>query len=160
MSTLEILSLLFATAAIFGLISSRWLKLPITIGTMLLTVLVSLGLMLVEAWVPAIHQWAANLVLQIDFESLILRGMLPLLLFAGAFLLDLEQLAREKLTVSLLAVAGTALCFLLVALLMAVLSGGHIPWIECLLFGALTSPTDPIAVLEMLRRVGIPARIQ
>ncbi len=160
MSTLEILSLLFATAAIFGLISSRWLKLPITIGTMLLTVLVSLGLMLVEAWVPAIHQWAANLVLQIDFESLILRGMLPLLLFAGAFLLDLEQLAREKLTVSLLAVAGTALCFLLVALLMAVLSGGHIPWIECLIFGALISPTDPIAVLEMLRRVGIPARIQ
>ena len=160
MRTLEILSLLFATAAIFGLISSRWLKLPITIGTMLLTVLVSVGLLLTEAWVPAIHLWAENLVLQIDFESLILRGMLPLLLFAGAFLLDLEELAKEKLTVLVLSVAGTAFCFLLVALLMFFLSRGHIPWIECLIFGALISPTDPIAVLEMLRRVGVPKRIQ
>jgi monovalent cation:H+ antiporter, CPA1 family len=160
MSTLEILSLLFATAAIFGLISSRWLKLPITIGTLLLTVLVSVGLLVAETRVPVIHQWAANLVLQIDFESLILRGMLPLLLFAGAFLLDLEQIGREKLAVSVLSIAGTALCFILVAVLMMLLSRGRIPWIECLIFGALISPTDPIAVVEMLRRVGIPQRIQ
>ncbi len=160
MTTLEILSLLFATAAIFGLISSRWLRLPISIGTMLLTVLVSAGLTLAAQRFPAIRMWAANLVVQIDFQSLILRGMLPLLLFAGAFLLDLKQLAREKLAVSLLSVVGTAISFLLVALLMSLFSGGRIPWIECLIFGALISPTDPIAVLEMLRRVGIPKGIQ
>jgi monovalent cation:H+ antiporter, CPA1 family len=160
MTTLEILSLLFATAAIFGLISSRWLRLPISIGTMLLTVLVSAGLSFAAQRFPAIRLWAANLVVQIDFQSLILRGMLPLLLFAGAFLLDLRQLAREKLAVSLLSVVGTAISFLLVALLMSLFSGGHIPWIECLIFGALISPTDPIAVLDMLRRVGIPKGIQ
>lgn len=160
MNALEILSVLFAIAAVFGLLSSRWLRLPITIGTMLLTVLVSAGLTLGAGAAPGIHRWAADLVRQIDFESLILHGMLPLLLFAGAFLLDLEQLAREKLAVSLLSIAGTALSFGLVAALMALLSGGQIPWMECLIFGALISPTDPIAVLEMLRRAGIPGRIQ
>lgn len=160
MSTLAILSLLFATAAIFGLVSSRWLRLPITIGTMLLTVLVSSALTLAATRVPAIHQWAADLMRHINFETLILHGMLPLLLFAGAFLLDLEQLAKEKLTVSLLSLVGTTICFFLVAVLMHALSFGRLPWMECFIFGALVSPTDPIAVLEMLRRTGVPKRIQ
>jgi CPA1 family monovalent cation:H+ antiporter len=160
MSTLEILSLLFATAAIFGLLSARWLRVPITIGTMMLTVLVSASLMLVSSRVPGIHVWAARLMQQIDFETLILHGMLPLLLFAGAFLLDLEHLAREKFTVSLLSIAGTTICFLLVAVLMHWFSAGRLPWIECFVFGALISPTDPIAVLEMLRRVGVSRRIE
>jgi monovalent cation:H+ antiporter, CPA1 family len=160
MSALEILSVLFVTAAVFGLISSRWLRLPITIGTMLLTVLVSAGLTLVEGSSLGIHNWAADLVKQIDFESLILHGMLPFLLFAGAFLLDLEQLAREKLTISLFSTLGTALSFALVAALMNLASGGTLPWMQCLIFGALISPTDPITVLEMLRRAGIPGRIQ
>jgi monovalent cation:H+ antiporter, CPA1 family len=159
MTTLAILSILFATAAIFGLVSSRWLRLPITIGTMLLTVLVSSALTIAATRVPAIHQWAASLMEHIDFETLILHGMLPLLLFAGAFLLDLEQLAKEKLTVSLLSVAGTTICFFLVAVLMHALSFGRLPWLECFIFGALISPTDPIAVLEMLRRTGVPKRI-
>ena len=160
MSTLEILSLLFLTAALFGLVSERWLRLPITIGTMLLTVLVSASLMLIASRVPGIHAWAAHLMQQIDFETLILHGMLPLLLFAGAFLLDLDHLVREKLTVSLLSVVGTTICFLLVAVLMHWLSAGRLPWMECFIFGALISPTDPIAVLEMLRRVGVPRRIE
>lgn len=160
MTTLEILSLLFAIAAVFGLISARWLKLPITIGTMLQAVVVSAALMVAAKEIPGIHGWAVNLVRQIDFGSLILRGMLPLLLFAGAFLLDLEQLVREKLTVAILSIFGTAVCFLLVAALMAAFGEGRIPWIQCLIFGALISPTDPIAVLEMLRRVGVPKRIQ
>lgn len=160
MSTLEILSLLFVTAAFFGLISSRWLRLPNTIGIMLLTVIVSAVLMLAASQAPGIHQWAVNLVQQIDFETLILHGMLPLLLFAGAFLLDLDSLAREKLTVSLLAIVGTTICFFLVSLLMRVLSGMQIPWIQCFIFGALISATDPIAVLEMLRRIGVPRRLE
>ena len=101
MTTLEVLSVLFATAAIFGLISTRWLKLPVTVGTMLLTVVISPYSCWPRRALPAIHQWAPTLLLHIDFESIILHGMLPLLLFAGAFLLDLEQLAQEKLTVSL-----------------------------------------------------------
>src|ERR1700760_399623 len=144
MSTLAILSLLFATAAVFGLVSARWLCLPVTIGTMLLTVLVSGALSVAAARVPAIHEWAAALMQEIDFEKLILHGILPLLLFAGAFLLDMEQLVREKLTVSLLSVVGTTMCFLLVGALMHLVSRGSLPWMECLIFGALISPTDPI----------------
>lgn len=160
MTTLEILSLLFATAAVFGLVSTRWLRLPITIGTMLLTVLVSSALTLAATRMPAIHQWAETLIQHIDFETLILHGMLPLLLFAGAFLLDLDHLAKEKLTVSLLSIAGNAICFFLVAVAMHLISAGRLPWMECFIFGALISPTDPIAVLEMLRRTGVPRRIQ
>ncbi|HUX43236.1 MAG TPA: sodium:proton antiporter [Terracidiphilus sp.] len=160
MTTLEVLSVLFATAAFFGLISTRWLKLPLTVGTMLLTVLLSLFLGAIGGLAPGAHQWAFRLAGQIDFESIILRGMLPLLLFSGAFLFDLEQLAREKLTVSLMALIGTLVSIFSVAGLMFLLSAARIPWIQCLLFGALISPTDPIAVLEMLRRIGIPKGIQ
>lgn len=160
MTSLEILSVLFATAAIFGLISARWLRLPLTVGTMLLTVLLSLFLGAISGFAPSTHAWARRLANHIDFQSIILHGMLPLLLFAGAFLFDLEQLAREKLTIALLAIAGTLLSIFAVAGLMFFFSAGRFPWIQCLLFGALISPTDPIAVLEMLRRTGVPKGIQ
>ena len=160
MTTLEVLSVLFATAALFGLISARWLRLPITVGTMLLTVLLSLCLGAIGGIAPAMHQWALRLANQINFESIILHGMLPLLLFSGAFLFDLEQLAREKLTIAFMAIGGTLISIFAISGLMFLFSAGHIPWIHCLLFGALISPTDPIAVLEMLRRVGVPRGIQ
>jgi CPA1 family monovalent cation:H+ antiporter len=123
-------------------------------------VLASVSLIGAANAAPQFHEWALNLVHQIDFESVILHGMLPLLLFAGAFLLDLEQLAHEKLTVSLLSVVGTVLSVFLVAGLMFLLTGIRIPWMQCLVFGALISPTDPIAVLEMLRRTGVSKSIQ
>ncbi len=160
MTTLEVLSILVATAALFGWISSRVLRVPITIGTMMLTVLTSLVLTGLGSFAPGLHNWAVSLVRQIDFESLILRGMLPLLLFAGAFLLDLEQLVKEKLPVALLSVVGTVLSVFAVAALMALFAGAAVSWMQCLIFGALISPTDPIAVLEMLRRVGIPKSIE
>jgi monovalent cation:H+ antiporter, CPA1 family len=160
MTPLELICVLFAIAAVFGMISVRWLKLPITVGTMLLTVVASGALIAAHPAVPQVHQWATELAERIDFESVILHGMLPLLLFAGAFLLDLEALANEKLTVSLLAIVGTVLSVFLVAGLMFVMPGIGLPWIQCLIFGALISPTDPVAVLEMLRRVGVPKSIQ
>jgi len=164
MAPLELISLLVAIAALFGWVSSRWLKLPITIGTMLLTVVLSVALAgSASQYAPGLHTWALKLVQQINFESLILHGMLPLLLFAGAFLLDLEFLAREKLIVTLLSLAGTVLSAGLTAALMFLgLWVLRIPtnWLACLFFGALISPTDPIAVLEMLRRVGVPKNIQ
>jgi CPA1 family monovalent cation:H+ antiporter len=160
MTALEIICVLFAIAAVFGMISVRWLKLPITVGTMMLTVAASASLIAASHQAPQIHHWALDLVERIDFESVILHGLLPLLLFAGAFLLDLDHLVNEKLTVSLLAVVGTLLSFFLVAGLMYIVPGIGLPWMQCLIFGALISPTDPVAVIEMLRRVGIPKSIQ
>jgi CPA1 family monovalent cation:H+ antiporter len=163
MTTLALLSLLVSTAAAFAWISSRWLKLPTTIGTMILTVAASLGLVSVSVAAPGLQLWASGLVRQIDFESLILHGLLALLLFAGSFLLDLKFLSREKLAVAVLSIAGTLLSTIAVAALMhSVLPviGITATWLESFFFGALISPTDPIAVLEMLRRVGVPRNVQ
>jgi CPA1 family monovalent cation:H+ antiporter len=163
MTTFQLLSVLALIAALFGWVSSRWLRLPITIGTMLLTVACSFGLMGISAYEPGLQLWATDLVRQIDFESLILHGMLGLLLFAGAFLLDLEELAKEKLAVAVLSVVGTLLSTGMTSVLMRWALGAiGIPatWLQCFFFGALISPTDPIAVLEMLRRVGVPKNVQ
>jgi len=163
MTPLALVSLLLCTAAIFGWISSRWLKLPITIGTMALTGVCSLALICFGAYTPGLRLWAIGLVQQMDFERLILHGMLPLLLFAGAFLLDIKLLAREKFVVAILSLLGTILSAIIVAVLMRwilLALGIDAGWLSCLFFGALISPTDPIAVLEMLRRVGVPGNLQ
>jgi CPA1 family monovalent cation:H+ antiporter len=163
MSTLATVSLIVTAAALFGWFSSRVLRLPITIGTMLLTVVSSMALMLLSQRFPGIHDGAVVLVERIKFEDLILHGVLGLLLFAGAFLLDLEYLAKEKLAVGLLSVVGTLLSTGGIAAVMHMvlpLLGTPAPWLECLFFGALISPTDPIAVLEMLHRVGVAKNIQ
>lgn len=163
MTTLELISVLVTITAVFSWVSLRWLRLPVTIGTMLLTVATSLTLEGVSERVPQIHAWALNLVTQIDFPRLILHGMLPLLLFAGAFLLDIGELWKQRVVVATLAVAGTVLTAGGVAALMFVAlraTGAQADWLPCLMFGALISPTDPIAVLEMLRRVGVSAGLQ
>ncbi|MDR3735001.1 MAG: sodium:proton antiporter [Acidobacteriaceae bacterium] len=163
MTPLALVSLLLCTAALFGWISSRWLKLPITIGTMALTGTCSIALIVFGEHTPGLQAWATGLVQQINFERLILHGMLPLLLFAGAFLLDLKLLAREKLVVTILSLFGTVFAAALVAVLMhwgLLALGINAGWLSCLFFGALISPTDPIAVLEMLRRVGVPGNVQ
>ena len=160
MNTLEIISVLVATAALFGWISSRVLRLPITIGTMLLTVLTTMSLATVGGFAPAVHAWLEHLAHRIDFQSLILHGMLPLLLFAGAFLLDLEHLEKEKLPVAVLVRAGHGRVGVCGRRTDDLLSGTGAPWMEYLIFGALISPTDPIAVLELLRRIGIPKSIE
>lgn len=163
MSTLALISILLAAAACFGWLSSRVLRLPIMLGTMLLTFFASLTLLVLRGTFPGLHAWAITLVSRIHFEDLILHGMLGLLLFAGAFLLDLEYLRREKLSVTLLSLITTLVSMAGVSALMHALLGLtslHPTWLECLFFGALISPTDPIAVLEMLHRVGVPGNIQ
>lgn len=160
---LVLISVLVGIAALFGWTSSRVLRLPNTIGTMFLTAVTSIALGILAPIWPAPHDSALHLIRQIDFQRLILHGMLPLLLFAGAFLLDLEALRRQKLAVALLSVIATALSALAVGGLTwyAVrLFGFSSSLLECLLFGALISPTDPIAVLEMLRRVNAPKHLE
>ena len=163
MTTLALVSIIITAAAFFGWLSVRLYRLSITIGTMLLTVISSLIMMLLSGVFPWLHLWAVGLVGRIRFEDLILHGMLGLLLFAGAFLLDLLYLSREKLAVGLLSVLGTLLSTVALASVMHLalpLLDIAAPWIECLFFGTLISPTDPIAVLEMLHRVGVPKNIQ
>jgi len=163
MSNLELVSVMVCTAAAFGWATHRFLRLPVSIGTMLLTIAASLALLAVGAFAPGLHLWALGLVAQIDFSGLLMHGMLPLLLFAGSFLLDLKQLFEQRLLVSVLSVAGTLAAAGAVAALMhfcLLLFRLNADWLPCLFFGALISPTDPIAVLEMLKRAGVPPHLQ
>ncbi len=163
MSSLQLIALVVTVAAVFGWVSTRALRLPLTIGTMLLTAAGGLALEVASRWFPALHVWAQTLVHQINFERLILHGMLALLLFAGAFLLDIDAVWREKLAVFLLAIPGTVITTLAIAAAMHFLlplAGITAGWLPCFFLGSLLSPTDPIAVLEMLRRVGAPKSLQ
>jgi CPA1 family monovalent cation:H+ antiporter len=156
---LVLISVLISVAALFSWVSTRVLRLPNTIGTMLLTVVTSITLVLLAPVWPGPHDLALHILRQIAFERLILHGMLSLLLFAGASLLDLDALLEQKLPISLLAILATLISIVLVSVLTfysAALVGYPCSWLEAILFGALISPTDPIAVLEMLQRIATP----
>lgn len=167
MSILALLSVVVTAAALFGWLSERVLRLPQTIGSMGLTVLTSVILIGLSGVSPALHGWGVSVVGRLDLRDLILHGMLGLLLFAGSFLLNLNVMRFQKLAVGMLSVLATLLSAGGIAALMhwalQLLGPLHkrpVNWIECLLFGALISPTDPIAVLEMLQRAGVSKEIE
>lgn len=163
MSYFGLLSALVCLAAAFSLLTHRFLRLPTTVGVMLLSLASSGLLVLIGRYFPGLHARAAALVGHINFSAVVLHGMLAFLLFAGALQLNFKALSKQKAPVISLAVVGTGVSALLVAGLMKgllTLIGFPVDWIFCLLFGALISPTDPIAVLEMLRRVGAPSSLE
>ena len=163
MSTFALLSLLITIGALFGLFSYRVLRLPTSIGTMVLALCAAAALLACGRFAPGLHARATTLVGGIDFNAVVLHGMLSVLLFAGALQLDLPELGREKLSVATLSIGATALSTVLVAVLFKLaLQAIGVPMstMGALLFGALISPTDPIAVLEMLRRVGASASLE
>lgn len=151
-------ALLLVMAAAFGYINHRFLKLPSTIGLMILALVssliaVGLGHMGVE-WVLT----ASQLLRGIDFHTVLMQVMLSFLLFAGAIHVDVRALGNQRLPVAALAVIGTLLSTALVASSMYYilpLFGLPIDFIYCLLFGCLISPTDPIAVLGILKEARI-----
>jgi CPA1 family monovalent cation:H+ antiporter len=163
MPVFALVSTLVCLAAAFSLISRRVLRLPITVGVMLQSLGMSLVFIFAGRAVPGLHARVAAEVGRIDFSAVVLHGMLAFLLFAGALKLDLKELGKQKAAVTALSVFGTLLSTAIVAGLLKLIltaTGFHATWIACLLFGALISPTDPIAVLELLRRVDAPASLE
>ncbi len=162
-SLFALLSILVTIGALFSLLSIRVLRLPTTIGTMILSLLTATMLIAVGHQAPALHLLAERLVGEIDFNKVVLHGMLAFLLFAGALQLDLKQLHSERVPVIVLSIVTTALSTVFVAwMFYAALKVVHVPMSVsgALLFGALISPTDPIAVLDMLRRAGAPRALE
>ncbi len=158
-STFALLSILVTLGALFSLLSVRVLRLPATVGAMVLSLAAAAVLIGVGQREPVLHAMAARIVGQIDFNQVVLHGLLAFLLFAGALQLDLEGLSQQRLPVIALSVVSTALSTVLVAAMFygaLRLAGIAIGVSAALLFGALISPTDPIAVLDMLRRAGAP----
>lgn len=162
---LDAAALLITLAALFSYINYRFIKLPTTIGVMALALLLSLVMIgLRQTGFAPMEQRAEAIIAGIDFNQVLLQGMLSLLLFAGALHVDLDELAQRKWPIGVLATAGMLASALLVGIgswiLLNFLLGIQISLLYCLLFGALISPTDPIAVLGILKSVNAPKSLE
>ncbi len=156
-------ALLLTLAALFNYVNHRYLKIPTAIGIMVMGLGTSLVLLAIGQFVPAVFDMAASVLATIDFNKALMNGMLGLLLFAGALHVDLGNLTAQKGVVAILATVGVTVSTFLIGFAMyGLLAAVHlsIPLIHCLLFGALISPTDPIAVLGILKTVGAPRELE
>ncbi len=163
MPLLSIAASLLTLTAAFAWINQRYLKLPVTIGLMILALLNALGLLAVQQLAPAWIAPAERMMRSIDFDRTLMQGMLGYLLFAGALHVDLAKLKNQRVVIFLLATVGVFVTAGLVgaaAWLVTQLLQLEVPFIYCLAFGALIAPTDPIAVLSILKQVGAPKSIE
>ena len=145
--------------ALLAYVNARFVGLPTTIGVMAVAMLLSLALIgLDRLGFSALRDYETSLLQSIDFSEVLMQGMLSVLLFAGALHVDLSRLRRFRWQIGLLAVIGTAVSTLIVGYglyLLLPMIGLAMPLIYCLVFGALISPTDPVAVLGILKSAGI-----
>jgi CPA1 family monovalent cation:H+ antiporter len=166
MKLLNIIAILITLSAAFGYVNSRVFKLPTTIGVMLISMLVSVGIFLLGragAMGLGIEEHWLTLIRSINFNKTLMVWMLGFLLFAGALQVDLGEMLKQKWEVLILATIGVIISTVIIATLLFLVSGWmHLPlkFIHCLLFGALASPTDPIAVLKILREAGLSKKIE
>ncbi|HVB80256.1 MAG TPA: sodium:proton antiporter [Candidatus Binataceae bacterium] len=160
----DIIAILITITAIFSFLNVRYFKLPSTIGVLAIALIFSaLVIVAGKAGVPSADIAAAGFLRHIDFNRVLLHGLLAYLLFAGGLNLKIPQLSDQKGAIALLSTLGVAISTLVVAggtWLVLGLVGMPIPPVAALLFGALISPTDPIAVLAILRTLAIPSGIQ
>jgi monovalent cation:H+ antiporter, CPA1 family len=155
----EIVAGLLSLAALFSFLNYHLFRLPNTIGLMLFSLLLSLAIIFVGHFNPAFEAHVVEMVEQVDFDQTVMHGMLGFLLFAGALHINLSDLSRHWMLIGLLISIGVVLSTLLVAVMawgVCLMLGIEMRFIYCLLFGALISPTDPIAVLGLLRQMGAP----
>ena len=162
---LDIAASLLVLTALMAWLNHRVLRLPATIGLMATSLVLSLALVALDevGMVGALHAREVALLQSIDFSTLLMQGMLSLLLFAGALHVDVASLRAYRWQVGALAFVGTAVSTAVVGVaLFAALGviGLRMPLIECLLFGALISPTDPIAVIGILKSAGAPRNLE
>ena len=165
MSLFEIGAFLIGLSALFGYINHRYLRAPHTIGLVLIALAASLALLVIESLVPAanVDTLIVGVLGRIDFHETLMHGMLSFLLFAGALHVDLFALRSRYRTIGLMATAGTVVSTLVIGTITWLLAGwaGHsIPFVWALVFGALISPTDPVAVLALFRTVPVPPALK
>ena len=152
-------------AAVFGYLNHRFLRLPPTIGVVVIALVASLGTIGIDAVVPSLGIGGAvrTAILGIDFHEVLMKGMLSFLLFAGALHVNLGDLLSRKWAIGSIATVGVVLSTFLVGLAVYGITqalGLPLALIYCLVFGALIAPTDPVAVLGILKTVKVPASLQ
>ncbi|MBK0379007.1 cation:proton antiporter [Mucilaginibacter segetis] len=162
MDTQEIISITIVLAAVFAYINHRFIKWPPTIGIMILSLVSSIFLATLGNS-SILSEKAVKLAFSVDFQDVLMNFMLSFLLFAGAIHIDASKLKQERLPVIMLATLGIIMStFIVGGMVWLLFTLFHIPveFIYCLLFGALISPTDPIAVLGILKKANIPSSLE
>lgn len=156
---------LLLLTTVIALLNERWIKLPATIGVTLGGAVAALLLVGAHAlgFDFGLQAEIAGLLTKLDLTTFLLQGILSALLFAGAIELDAREMLRQKLPITVLAVGATIASTVLIggaAWGVFQLVGLDLPLIWAMLFGALISPTDPVAVLDMLKRAKVPKKIE
>jgi len=164
MDLATLIAVILSLSAAFAYLNLRFIGLPTTIGVMLMALAASSGLLALGYFgVADLPARAARMLAAVNFDKTLMDGMLSFLLFAGALHVNAADLARKKWSIGLLATLGVLLSTLIVGALtffLLALLGLPAPFIYCLLFGALISPTDPIAVLATLKKAGIAKTLE
>ncbi len=165
LSLFEIAALLLVLSAGLSWINRAYLKLPHTIGLLVMALFASFILMAMQAFIPSLGLTAtiSGAIGQIDFNETLMKGMLGFLLFAGALHVDLAKLRDAKWAIGTMATFGVVLSTFIVGTGfwgLAKLFGLDVPFIWALVFGSLISPTDPVAVLSILKTVKMPKSLE
>ncbi len=162
---LDITAICLVVTALLAYLNHRFVQLPTTIGVMVIALTLSLAIVALDATglAPALRRYEESFLRSIDFSDVLMQGMLSLLLFATALHVDLSELKALRWPVAALALLGTLASTLVVGLgiwLALPWVGMGLPLLHCLLFGALISPTDPIAVAGILKSAGAPKNLE
>lgn len=165
MTLLDIIAILFGLAALFGFANHRFLHLPHPIGLVVIALFASGVIVLGDRLAPQLEigETVRNVLANIDFHDTLMEGFLSALLFAGAVHIDITRLRKRGWAIGLMATVGVLISTFLVGStvwLIAGLLGLDLPFIWALLFGALISPTDPVAVLGILKAVRFPPLLE
>jgi CPA1 family monovalent cation:H+ antiporter len=163
MTNYQILILIVSCSAFFAYINQRFIKMPFVIGLFLLSTLLSLSILSVRFWHYEFFLQIKTLVARVDISKYILEYMLGYLLFAGSLHTDWKEIQKHIKTITILSVFGVLLSTFIIGGLLSLLASLFslpVPLIYCLLFGALMSPTDPIAVLGILTKANVPKKIE
>ena len=162
---LDIPAILLILATIFGAINYKFVKLPHTIGLMIVALVASLSLIALDLTFPSlgmsilVNEFLGN----IDFNVTLMQGMLSFLLFAGALHVDLDQLLENKWTILAFASIGVLVSSFVIGGGFWLISGAvglSLPFLVCLLLGVMVSPTDPVAVLGVLKTLQVPSPLK
>ena len=163
MSLFDMVAILLTLAALFSLINYKTIKLPNGIGIMLIGLMMSIALIVVNKIGLFSTESIRQVFAGIDFNQTVLNGMLSFLLFAGALHVNINRLAELADTIAILATIGVAISAVIVSGLAYYIFNGlgvEISYLYCLVFGVLISPTDPIAVMGILKKIGAPKSIE
>ncbi len=163
MEYFTVATILIVLSAAFGFINTRFIKLPTTIGLMLITILFTIAVLGLSYFDDTLLMQEKELINSIDFKTVLLDIMLSFLLFAGALHTNFQQLKIHRKPIIAFATLGTLISTFLsgtVIYYLLQILGFEVAFIYCLLFGALISPTDPIAVLGIMKKVGAPKKLE